>query len=117
MPKTIADLTINWIFESRKYYIAADVIELFMDKNPDLINYRIKKGEYSFNFKEAEFSHYCSGQTLPDFFEDINYHLCKFLNENESVKLIGFELISDNSFKIDGIFEDTTIRLKMAMQG
>lgn len=107
MPKTIADLTINWIFESRKYniYYIADVIESFMDKNPDLINYRIKKGEYLFDFRGTEFSHYSCGQTLPDFFEDINYHLCGFLNENESVKLIGFELISENTFKIHGIMK------------
>lgn len=104
MPKTIADLTFNWIFnETNDRYFYDNVIKLFMDLNPDLINYRVKKGEYSFNFKGAEFSFYSPGQTLPDFFEDINYHLCGFLNENDSVKLIGFELINDNTFKIHGI--------------
>lgn len=118
MPKTIADLTFNWIFNTTNddKYSYDNLIKLFIDLNPDLINYHVKKGKYSFNFKGAEFSHYCYGQTLADFFEDINYQLCGFLNENDSVKLIGFELVGDNTFKIHGIFEDTIARLKAAVK-
>ncbi len=61
-PKTIADLKINWIFNRiTRGDSSLKIIDDFNTKNPSLVNYKIKKGEYSFLFKGAEFSHYCYG--------------------------------------------------------
>lgn len=101
MNKTIADLEINYTFTD--YYNGNEIEEKifrFKKDNQKLFDIKIKSGEYDFLVDDTYFIiNACSFNNIALFIEFINFKL--WINSIKLPrKLIKFELISENTFRI-----------------
>ena len=92
-PKTIADLKFNWKFGND--FTCAE----FQQLNPKLIDFRIKEGNYQFIIGDHKFEVDCFySRPIRYFFQDIVELSADFIHGPS--KLVKFELIAENTFKI-----------------
>jgi hypothetical protein len=98
-PQTIADLKINLTFDYWKNIIHQLELD-FLKLNPTLADYKIAKGKYQFLIKNKWLTAYSGGsQSLSNFISWLHYQIC-FCNFKLPLKLVRFELVSKNKFKI-----------------
>lgn len=103
-PETIADLDINYIFTDYRKHLHEDIIEKrkkFVKDNKSLVKLQIKPATYQFlvnnhNFLADVFIY----KDIADFIEYLNWKMYITDIIKLPQKLIKFELISENTFRI-----------------
>lgn len=104
IPKTIADLDINWTFCEGEGYIPIEeskVFSQFRKLNPLIWNLIIKSNRYLVKYNDMEFVNYSQpGKSLAFFITYFNYVIWKCLKTD--FKLSHFERISDTEYIIHG---------------
>lgn len=97
-PETIADLKINWTFETEGEETNCSK---FIRLNPDLVSITLKDGEYKFVFENISFNA-CpyQNESLDHFIDYLSYRfLCGVCKK---VKLSHFEKLSETEYRIHG---------------
>ncbi len=102
-PETIADLKIEWTFETPKESFTN--FKLFNELNPTLKNVKLKKGQSKLNFifNGIEFSctpHVVSKESLSHYIDYLSYVF--FTKVGKKVKLSHFEKLSETEYRIHG---------------
>lgn len=97
-PETIADLKIEWTFETENEETNCSK---FTRLNPNLVNIKLKEGEYNFIFENVSFqaSPYQS-ESLDHFIDYMSYCFMQYVKKN--VKLSHFEKLSETEYRIHG---------------
>lgn len=99
-PETIVNLKINWVFSD---YDENETITVkqdrFKNENKSLLKYSIKKNKYIFLVDDAIIEFSIGRTSITSFIEWLNFELVYYKIELPR-KLIKFELISDNTFRI-----------------
>lgn len=99
-PKTIADLKIEWTFET----IANDGdsnIELFNRLNPHLQNLKLKGSEVIFIFNDTKIlGSSWRKESLAHYIDFVSYLFCNSVGKK--VKLSHFEKLSETEYRIHG---------------
>lgn len=97
-PQTIADLKIEWTFETEFDKINCNK---FTRLNPNLVNTKLKEGDYNFTFENYSFrvSPYQS-ESLGHFIDYLSYHFLCYVGKK--VKLSHFEKLSETEYRIHG---------------
>ncbi len=98
-PKTIADLKIEWTFETESEETNCSK---FIGLNPELTNTKLKGGsELTFVFENTSFqaSPY-SGELLNDFIDYMTYCFMRYVGKR--VKFSHFEKLSETEYRIHG---------------
>ncbi len=97
-PQTIADLKIEWTFETEGDETNCGK---FARLNPNLVNTKLKEGDYNFTFKNYSFdaSPY-QNESLNHFIDYMTYCFMRYVGKN--VKLSHFEKLSETEYRIHG---------------
>ena len=97
-PETIADLKINWTFETEGEETNCSK---FRGLNPNLVNTKLKEGELTFVFEKTVFQAFpYSGELLNNFIDYMNYCFMRYVGKR--VKLSHFEKLSETEYRIQG---------------
>ena len=101
-PETIADLSFKYTFTTYENDNLFDKERRFKKQNKSLLKYKIKYQDYKFLIDDSEFEVYASNSTRPieSFIEWINYKLSYLPNLILPKKLVKFELVEKNTFRI-----------------
>ena len=101
-PETIADLSFKYTFTTYENDNLFDKERRFKTQNKSLLKYKIKYQDYKFLIDDSEFEVYASNSTRPieSFIEWINYKLSYLPNLILPKKLVKFELVEKNTFRI-----------------
>lgn len=101
-PETIADLSFKYTFTTYENDNLFDKERRFKKQNKSLLKYKIKYQDYKFLIDDSEFEVYASNSTRPieSFIEWINYKLSYLPNLILPKKLVKFELVEENTFRI-----------------
>ena len=102
-PQTIADLKIEWTFETPKETFVN--FKLFNKLNPTLKNVKLEKGQprIYFIFNEIRFSctpFVTSEESLSHYIDFLSYMF--YTEVGKKVKLSHFEKLSDTEYRIHG---------------
>lgn len=105
-PQTIADLKFNWTFSlDQGSQLYDETEELFKNLNNEVYNHYISPNTYIFYVNNYKFETFLSyKERLVSFFvRRIGFNIFCFQNDdklNTTLKLVKFELIAENTFKI-----------------
>ena len=104
-PKTIADLSINWVFSSQ-YKGSLVATQNLEERNPDLVNIKVKSFTYYFKYNnEIRFQVSVFIMSLISFLEEVDFQFRRQRQivhgyEIKPLVLDRFELIGTNTFQI-----------------
>lgn len=101
-PQTIADLKFNWTFDF-KWKNIRTIREMFETLNPNILKYKIKRGNYEFQIDNVTTHFYADNNTpLSYLIDHLDIDLVDRIEFKDKLllKLVKFELIAENTFKI-----------------
>lgn len=99
-PETIADLKIEWTFDSTINDINTNC-KLFEKLNPELINVKLKENAIDFIYNSTRFSSSpWKNESLASYIDFVSYQFCN--NVRKKVKLSHFEKLSETEYRIHG---------------
>jgi len=99
-PKTIADLKIDWTFETTLNDVDSN-IKLFNKLNPRLKNLKLKGSDVTFVFNETKMSvSPWKKESLAHYIDFVSYQFSNSVGKK--VKLSHFEKLSETEYRIHG---------------